>query len=245
MTPTAAWTTRSALARERRALVMILVVSATAFATLAVIVARALAGTSADKTIARWLFGATDGSSALSAVARLLDLLGGNLFSIALILATTFVLAARRHRYLAAYLFASALGGVLVSTFVKAFVDRPRPPTVGTLIAESTSSFPSGHATSSVATFGALAVVCLVVLRPGVRWWAAGALIGLGLAIGVSRVAVGVHWPTDVLAGWAPGSAWTSAVALIVVQVAMGRSRGSRELPRSSPSTPTRHRRTS
>lgn len=217
MTPVDAWTSPTALARERRLLGTTLVVALIAFSALLVIVERNLEGTSFDRAVATWLFGATDGSSALSALARLLDLVGGNAASIVIVLVTTLALAGRHHRYLAGYVFASALGGVLLSTTVKSFVDRPRPPTVGTLIAEATSSFPSGHATSSVTTFGALAVVCLVALRPGVREWSAGLLVVLGVAISVSRVAVGVHWPTDVLGGWALGTAWTSAVALVVV----------------------------
>jgi undecaprenyl-diphosphatase len=217
MTPVESWTTPSALARERTVLIGVLMIATVAFGVLTAVAVGSRAGTPFDKAVAAWLFDATDGSTLLSAVARILDVVGGNLVSFVIVLAATGVLASRRHGYLAGYAFVSALGGVLLSTAVKSLVDRPRPLTVGTLIDETTSSFPSGHATSSVTTFGALAVVCVVALRPGVRAWAAGVFVLLGLAISVSRVAVGVHWPTDVMGGWALGTAWTSAVALTVV----------------------------
>ena len=219
MNPVAAWTTPAALGRERRALIVTLSLAAVAFIALTIVVNRNLGGTSFDTTVAHWLYDATDNSPGLSGLARLLDVVGGNLVSVVLVVVMTAVLAARRHRYLAGYLFVSALGGVLLSTLVKSWVDRPRPPTVGSLITEVTSSFPSGHATSSVTTYGALALVCVVTLSRGRRWWVAGALALLSLAISVSRVAVGVHWPTDVLGGWALGTAWTCAAALVVVRL--------------------------
>ena len=224
MNPTDAWTTPLSLRRERRTLCIILPMALLGLLALVRFVHADLGGTGFDTTVAARLFAATDGSPALSALGRLLDILGGNLVSVVLVLAVTGVLLSRKHRHLAGYVFASALGGVLVSKFVKSIIDRPRPPTVGTLISESTSSFPSGHATSGITTFVALAVVALVALRPGVRWWVAVPLATLGVVIGVSRVALGVHWPTDILGGWALGVAWTSAVALVVVLAVERRS---------------------
>jgi undecaprenyl-diphosphatase len=219
MNPTDAWTSPDSLVRERQLLRITVCISVLAFLVMTTIVMGSKAGTSFDVAVASTLYETLDGSSVLAAVGRILDIVGGNLVAILLVLGVTALLIAKRHRYLAGYLFASALGGVLLSSVVKSFVDRPRPSTVGTIISESTSSFPSGHSTSGITTFVALAVVCLVTMRPRVRWWAAIPLSLLGLAIGVSRVALGVHWPTDVLGGWALGSAWTSAVALVVVLV--------------------------
>jgi undecaprenyl-diphosphatase len=217
VSPTGAWTTRTALRSERRWLTVVAVASVFAFATVAAVVERNPRGTNLDLAVSARLFETTDASAVLAVVGRILDLVGGNLVSIVIVVLATMLLGSGRHPFLAVYLFASALGGVLLSTSVKTFVDRPRPPTVGAIIAESTSSFPSGHATSGITTFVALGVVCLVALRPGLRWWCAGPLMTFGVVIGISRVAVGVHWPTDVLGGWALGSAWTATAALMVV----------------------------
>jgi undecaprenyl-diphosphatase len=205
------------LRSEQRWLTVVAVASVVAFATVAAVVERNPRGTNLDLAVSAWLFQTTEASAVLAVVGRILDLVGGNLVSIVIVVLGTMLLGSKRHPFLALYLFASALGGVLLSTGIKAVVDRPRPPTVGAIVAESTSSFPSGHATSGITTFVALGVVCLVATRPGLRWWCAGPLMAFGVLIGISRVTVGVHWPTDVIGGWALGSGWTATAALVVV----------------------------
>jgi undecaprenyl-diphosphatase len=152
---------------------------------------------------------------------RLLDLLGGNVASFVIVLVVFMLLMRSHHRYLAAYLAASAIGGVLLSSLIKGFIDRPRPPTVGLLLAEQTSSYPSGHSTAAVAVFGALGLVALAVLPPRVGVWVGSSLMLFGVVVGMSRVWLGVHWPTDVIGGWLLGATWTCAVAVIVVTVAL------------------------
>jgi undecaprenyl-diphosphatase len=205
-------------------LIVTTIVATVAFGAVTAVVVAAPGGTALDHRLAERLMAAVLASPPLEALGRVLDLVGGNVGGIAVVAVMSVVLAVRSHRLLAAYLLASAVGGVLVCTAVKSLVDRPRPPTVGQLIHESTSSYPSGHATAGITVWVALGLVALVALRPGVRWWVAAPLVVLGPLVGVSRVAMGVHWPTDVLGGWALGSAWTSAVALVVVLVAMRRS---------------------
>jgi len=223
--PTDSWTTPSALRRERAALITIMIVAAAVFGLLTAIVASELAGTAFDHRVEPWLFDVTRGSAVLTGAGRLLNIIGGDLVSIVLVTFVAITLLVHRHRLLTGYLVASAVGGVLLTTFVKALVDQPRPPTVGILLSESTSSFPSGHATSGITTYVALAVVALVTQPRGKRWWIAGPIAALGVVIGVSRVALGVHWPTDVMAGWALGTLWTSLVALVIVLVVSRRIR--------------------
>jgi undecaprenyl-diphosphatase len=105
------------------------------------------------------------------------------------------------------------------------------------LIAESDPSFPSGHATEATAVFVTLALVVAVFVlrRPIVR---AATVLGAGLlsvAIGVSRLVLGVHWPSDVLAGWALGAGTALAVTLVaslIAHVAPARPESSRPIAR-------------
>ncbi len=109
--------------------------------------------------------------------------------------------------------FAGMLAGA-----VKAMVNRTRPPASLHLVNESNASFPSGHATDSTATLVAIALVVAVAVchRTQLRALVVAAAGLLSAAIGWSRLELGVHWPTDVLAGWALGL----LVAIIVTTLA-------------------------
>src|SRR5690606_26095037 len=75
-----------------------------------------------------------------------------------------------------------------------------------------TASFPSGHAMMSAVTYLTLGALLARLHRPpALKAFFLGVAMGLTLLVGVSRVYLGVHWPTDVLAGWAAGSVWASA----------------------------------
>jgi undecaprenyl-diphosphatase len=100
----------------------------------------------------------------------------------------------------------------------KQVVDRARPGVGLRLIAEGEPSFPSGHATDSAAVFLTLGLVLAVfVLRRPLARVATMAACGLLVAaIGVTRLVLGVHWPTDVLAGWALGATAALTVTIAV-----------------------------
>lgn len=97
-------------------------------------------------------------------------------------------------------------------------VERPRPLIVPHLVNEYTPSFPSGHATSSMIVYLTLALV----LTEGSRWSRAAvpAAIMLSLLIGLSRPMLGVHWPSDVIAGWSFGALWVLATVPLAERVA-------------------------
>jgi len=119
-----------------------------------------------------------------------------------------FLLVAKKPK--AALAVAIAIGGgILISTLLKAGFDRPRPDLVphGSLV--YTSSFPSGHSMMSATvslTLGAM--LARVMPKKRLRAYILVVSILITLLVGVSRVYLGVHWPTDVLAGWLVGAAW-------------------------------------
>jgi len=109
----------------------------------------------------------------------------------------------------ALFLAGLLVSGIALSETIKHGVGRLRPQVVKHLDQVVSPSFPSGHALNS--TLFLLAVALLVGRLPrarGARWILYSVAAGLSLAIGLSRIALGVHYPTDVLAGWLIGAAW-------------------------------------
>lgn len=123
------------------------------------------------------------------------------------------LMAYTRRRAEAAWLAASLVGASLLNTALKIYLHRPRPQVVPHLAAVANASFPSGHAMISAAiylTIGAmLAETQRQVAARSFLMMFAGLLV---LMIGCSRVYLGVHWPSDVLAGWCFGGVWAVAV---------------------------------
>jgi undecaprenyl-diphosphatase len=124
-------------------------------------------------------------------------------------LAAAGFLALNRKTHAALLVVAAVAGGMLLSTLLKVGFDRPRPDLVphGALV--YTASFPSGHAMLSAVVYLTLgALLARVQARRLLKLYLLGLAILLTVAVGASRVYLGVHWPTDVLAGWAVGAAW-------------------------------------
>lgn len=144
------------------------------------------------------------------------------------------VLWRTRHHYSAALLWVSLLGSRFLNGMLKGAFDRPRPDLfVGdldllgwTFSFPRSPSFPSGHAITSVAIYGTLAFL-VVRAEPTVRQrritLAAAAF--LILAIGLSRIYLGVHYPSDVLAGYLVGFVWATFCALAIEAIRYFRTR--------------------
>jgi len=130
------------------------------------------------------------------------------------------VLAARRHWHGALALAVSVAATQGVVAIVKLLVARDRPPGDDAMVHAAGYSFPSAHSATSVALYGVLALIAAHELRGRVsRMWCVAAAGILCMAVGVSRVYLGAHYPTDVLAGWLLGcvialGSWRGALAL-------------------------------
>ena len=119
-----------------------------------------------------------------------------------------FLLLRRRLRT-AVLILAATAGGYAISSGLKAAYDRGRPQVVAHLTEEVSSSFPSGHSMVSSAFYLTLgALLAQTVARRREKIYFVGAALLITFLVGVSRVYLGVHYPTDVLAGWSAGTAW-------------------------------------
>ncbi len=168
------------------------------------------------------------GSRATLIAVRDITALGGTLPLILLVAIVAIYLLLNGHRRTAFTVVASSLLGVIVSQLIKALIDRGRPDIVPQLVNEVSGSFPSGHAMMSAIIYLTLGtMIARLEDDRTVRIFIMGTAIALPVAIGLSRVYLGVHWPTDVLGGWCLGALWVLAVSRLLDRVVQGRaSRG-------------------
>ena len=129
-----------------------------------------------------------------------------------LTLSATGYLWLRRMRHAASFLVVAVVGGLLLSSALKAGFDRPRPDFVSHGSHIYTSSFPSGHSMLAAVVFLTTgAMLAAVHRRRRVQAYILGWCVLATLLVGTSRVYLGVHWPSDVIAGWFAGAAWAAA----------------------------------
>jgi undecaprenyl-diphosphatase len=113
------------------------------------------------------------------------------------------------------FLVGAAVGGTVISTALKNIFDRPRPDLTG-IVRIYTASFPSGHATASAVVYLTIgALLAATVERWGHKAFYLVVAIFLTLIVGLSRMYLGVHYPSDVLAGWLIGAGWAMACVLV------------------------------
>ena len=161
-----------------------------------------ITGQAADLSLHHALLFGSDAPRLLNLL-RFVTTLGGFAFLSILGLSSFALLLALRRTDTAILLLAILAGGRLLALVIKMLIARARPELGDHLVAVHSLSFPSEHAFNSIVTYGLLA------LLSGSRAAYLAAFV-LTLLIGVSRILLGVHWPTDVVAGWSLGMAWLS-----------------------------------
>ncbi|MEC7762626.1 MAG: phosphatase PAP2 family protein [Pseudomonadota bacterium] len=147
---------------------------------------------------------------------RDLTALGGITVLTLLTLSVIAYLLLRRKRTSALFLLVAVVGGQLLSHGFKTLFSRPRPDLVPHGVDVATASFPSGHSMMAAVTYLTLAVMLARMdSHTRVKVFLICVATVLAMAVGVSRVYLGVHWPSDVLAGWTLGAAWALLVWLV------------------------------
>lgn len=145
----------------------------------------------------------------LEGAARDLTALGSNVVLLIFTSAVAVFLAVRRQSHALALVVVSTGGGFILAQALKLVFSRPRPDLVPHLAVVSSSSFPSGHSMFSAVVYLTLgALLSQLVEERALKAYFLGVACFLTFVVGLSRVYLGVHYPTDVLAGWSAGLAW-------------------------------------
>ena len=210
------WVPVGLWARREFALLAALAVAATAIWGFAELAGEVLEGDTHafDERILLALRSASNpsdplGPGWLEELMRDLTALGSTGLLTIITLAVAGFLALDRKTHAALFVLLAVGGGVLLSTLLKIGFDRPRPDLVPPGAIVYSASFPSGHAMLSAVVYLTLgALLARVQPRRLLKLYLLGLAILLTVAVGASRVYLGVHWPTDVVAGWAVGAAW-------------------------------------
>ena len=160
------------------------------------------------------------GPAWLVEMARDVTALGSfSVLAILLLAVVAYLLLAGRRRA-AALVLVAVVGGDILSHLLKHGFDRARPDIAAHAARVFTSSFPSGHATLSAVTYLTLgALLTRITPSHRIRIFFVVTALALTVLVGVSRVYLGVHYPTDVLAGWCLGAAWALACWIVMARL--------------------------
>lgn len=160
--------------------------------------------------VAGWMHGIR-GAGLVTHVAIGLDRLGAAGGRALIALAIGMSLASSGRPDLMIRLLIAAMGTSIVNSLIKLAFDAPRPDMMQLIVDTTGTSFPSGHAAGAMALYGALAMIVRSRLLMLI-------CICMILCTGSSRVWLGVHWPSDVIAGWAVGFMWLALLAWLMPQ---------------------------
>ncbi len=181
-----------------------------ALAVCAVVITLSVLGhtgvTVVDRPVLEWVIAHRNGT--LTEFALAFSDFGGTAAMAALAAVACAALAGqRRWRSMLAVVAASA-GAAVVVTVIKQLVGRNRPPVADRLVTETNQAYPSGHSLGCLVVVGIVVVVAVHLRSPAARRTVYTIAAFFVAAVGVSRLYLGVHWPTDVLGGWSLGGLW-------------------------------------
>ncbi|MDX6585038.1 MAG: hypothetical protein QOI10_4222, partial [Solirubrobacterales bacterium] len=178
--------------------------------------------TAIDGPVLTWMLGHR--TSGLTTLMVIVSDVGGTAVVSSVAAVVTAALAWRRRWRDALLVSGTTLGAGLLVVTLKPLVGRSRPPRIDQLVVETTQSFPSGHALAAAAVLGVLAMVVIRRLpRRSPRVLLAAAAAVCALAIGLSRLYLGVHWASDVVGGWLIGTTWLASCLTVARVVPMRR----------------------
>ena len=166
-----------------------------------------------DRSVADGLNRWAAGSEVVVAVLKQISSFGGRGTLLPLVLLLVVILLIRRRPRPAVYLLVTGAGALIMDPSLKALIGRLRPVVEMPVASAPGNSFPSGHALGSMVVYGMIVLVFLPAMRRRWRPWFIGLAAVLVAAIGFTRVALGVHYLSDVIGGWLLGVAWISVTA--------------------------------
>ncbi len=210
------WARMSSAAVTRRTLAPLAIVTAAAFLfAFLLILVRLQWGPleAADHRAAAGLNSLVAGHAAAVSVVKAVTWLGSSGVLWTVTGTAAVVLAIRRRWRLAIYLLVAGAGALTLDPVLKSLVGRLRPVVAHPIAYGTGDSFPSGHALGSIVCYGALFLVFLPATRGKWRRLFAVGIVALILAIGASRLLLGVHYLSDVLGAWALGVTWLGVTA--------------------------------
>ena len=181
---------------------------------LAVSIGRATSPPAVDRSAAHWLH--EHRIDALDPAWRAVALLGGSAALGAVVLASCALAWRPLGRRWVTFLAGCYVGTEVLFWSLKAIVGRPRPPLSLQLTTVGSTSFPSGHTAIATAVGASLLIAATQITKPRLRRVAMVTLIALPLVVGFSRLALGVHWLTDVIGGLLLGLGWVLLCAALV-----------------------------
>jgi len=174
-----------------------------------------------DRSILLWFRNSNDltdpiGPQWLETVVRDITALGGFLvLGMLSLFVVGYLWLKQRHR-MAAFVGISVFTGIALNTLLKELITRPRPDIISHSTGAALSSFPSGHTMMSTVVFLTLgALLSLATEDRKIKFYILFWSILLPLIVGLSRLYLGVHWPTDIIAGWIAGATWALICLLL------------------------------
>jgi undecaprenyl-diphosphatase len=183
-----------------------------------------------DEAVLRWM--GAHHTKLLDSAMLEITALGTGTVVLMIVCISALFLALTKHRYSALLLLVATAGGIGLNLVLKVFFDRPRPSVIVWGTTAVSSSFPSGHAMSATIVYSTVAYLAARLYRHAWQRWVTMLIAAIVIvSISVSRLYLGVHYPSDVLAGAVVGLAWAAFCMATLEAIQKFAQRNSNEVP--------------